>query len=357
MRGIYQRNGIYWARFKVRGHEYRASLRTRSRVIAERRLTALRRQVEDAAYFGASDPVTWEAAVVSWSNAWPRLGIKGKTGARYAQSLVGVRRWLDGKKVHEIDLPLLKQIVSARAKQGVTNATIRRDMTAVSSVLGHACDEGWLEENPARMMDRSRFKERPSPIVLPRADSIAQVFAEASRFIDMAELSLETGMRQEEVAGLEHDRIDRRRMAVTLEETKGNAVRQVTLSAKAIAIIDRQPRHFREKWVFWHGNGERYRNVDSSFYALVSRVARKAAQAGRGFRRFRFHDLRHLFAVDFLRTGRGTIYALQLELGHKSIKTTEGYLKHLTPAEKLIAKHGAVAQNPAQSERFGGENG
>lgn len=357
MRGLYQRNGIFWARLKIRGHEYRESLRTRSEAVAERRLKALRQQIEDRAYFGEADPVVWEAAVVSWAGSWPRLGIKPKTGARYTQSLTCVREWLDGKKVHEIDNRLLKQIVSARAKQKVTNATIRRDMTAISSVLGHCLDEGWIEENPAKMMDRSRFRERTLPIVLPRPDSIAQVFAERSRFMDMAELSLETGMRQEEIASLEHDRIDRRRMAVTLEETKGNAVRQVTLTVKAIEIIDRQPRHFKSKWVFWHGNGERYRNVDSGFYALVKRVARKAAQDGRDFRRFRFHDLRHLFAVTFLREGRGTIYALQQILGHKSIKTTEGYLKHLTPDEQLIAKYGAVAQNPAQNERFGGENG
>jgi integrase/recombinase XerD len=316
-----------------------------------------RQRVEDTAYFGETDPVTWEAAVVSWVEAWGRLGIKPRTGARYTQSLVCVRRWLDGKKVHEIDNRLLKEIVSARARQRVTNATIRRDMTAISSVLGHCCDEGWIEENPARMMDRSRFKEKAVPIVLPRPASIALVFAERSRFMDMAELSLETGMRQEEIAGLEHDRIDRRRMSATLEETKGNAVRQVTLTDKALAIIDRQPRHFKAKWVFWHGNGERYRNVDSSFYALVSRVARKAAQDSREFRRFRFHDLRHLFAVTFLREARGTIYALQQILGHKSIKTTEGYLKHLTPDEQLAAKYGPVAQNAAQSERFGGENG
>jgi integrase/recombinase XerD len=356
MRGLYKRNGIYWARFKVRGHEYRHSLRTRTETVAERRLKAIKQQIEDRAFFGASDPVLWQAAVVSWASAWARLGIKPRTGARYAQSLVCVRPWLDGKKVHEIDNALLKEIVRERGKQAITNATIRRDMTAISSVLGHSADEGWIEENPARMMDRSRFKERAVLIILPRAESIAQVFAEKSRFMDMAELSLEVGMRQEEVAGLEHDRIDRKRMAATLEETKGNAVRQVTLTAKAIEIIDRQPRHFKARWVFWHGNGERYLNVDSSFYALVKRVARKAAQAEQAFRRFRFHDLRHLFAVTYLRECRGTIYALQQELGHKSIKTTEGYLKHLTPEEQLAAKHG-VTQNPTQDERFGVENG
>jgi integrase/recombinase XerD len=315
-----------------------------------------RERIEDAAYYGAADPVLWQAAVVSWASAWPRLGIKPRTGARYAQSLACVRKWLDDKKVHEIDNALLKEIVRGRGKHGITNATLRRDLTAVSSVLGHCVDEGWIEENPAHMMDRSRFKERRLPIVLPRADSVAQVFAERSRFIDMAELSLETGMRQEEVAGLEHDRIDRKRMAATLEETKGKVVRQVPLTEKALAIIDRQPRHFKAKWVFWHDNGERYLNVDSSFYALTRRVARKAAQAGRDFRRFRFHDLRHLFAVTYLREQRGTIYALQQNLGHKSIKTTEEYLRHLTPEEQLAAKFG-VSQNTAHGERFGGENG
>lgn len=356
MRGLYQRNGIYWARFKVRGHEYRASLRTRSEGVAERRLRALKQQIEDCAYFGGSDPVQWEAAVISWTGAWARLGIKPRTGARYAQSLICVREWLDGKKVHEIDAKLLKEIVRGRSRLSVTNATVRRDITAISSVLGHCVDEGWLEDNPAHTLDRSRFKERSLPIVLPRPDSVAQVFAERSRFTDMAEFSLETGMRQEEVAGLERDRIDRKRMAATLEDTKGNAARQVTLTARALEIIDRQPRHIKAKWVFWHGNGARFLNVDSSFYALVKRVARKAAQSGRDCRRFRFHDLRHLFAVTYLREGRGSIYALQRELGHKSIKTTERYLEHLTPAEQLAAMHG-VSQNPAQSERFGAENG
>lgn len=355
MRGLYQRNGIYWARFKVRGVEYRHSLRTRSKAVAERRLKALKEHVEETAYFGASDPVLWESAVVSWAQSWARLGVKPRTGARYAQSLIVVRQWLDGKPVHAIDNVLLKQIVSARAKHGITNATIRRDITAISSVLGHCCDEGWIEENPAHMMDRSRFKERKANIILPRPESIAQVLAEGGRLLDMAELSKETGMRQEEIASLEHDRLDRKRMTATLEDTKGNVVRVVPLTAHAVAIIDRQPRHFREKWVFWHDNGERFQNVDSSFYALVKRVARKAAQAGREFKRFRFHDLRHFFAVMYLKERRGGLYDLQQVLGHKSVKTTEGYLDHLTPEEKWAAIHG-VSQNTVQSERFGGEN-
>ncbi len=79
-------------------------------------------------------------------------------------------------------------------------------------------------------------------------------------------------------------------------------------------------------------------------------------QSGGQFRPFRFHDLRHLFAVEYLRELRGTIYSLQQELGHTSIKTTEGYLAYLTPSEQQAAKHGVI-QNAQQDQRLAASEG
>lgn len=356
-KGVYRRGEILWARFKVRGVEYRESLRTRSVAIAERRLKAVKQEVEERAFFGAVDPTPWKAAVVSWATIGAKpLGLKSGTFLRYTTSLGQLRPWLDDLDVHEVDAKVLKSIVQDRQRAGTSNATIRRDMTAVSSVLAHCVDKDWVEENAARAIDRSRFKERRQKIILPRPESLARVFSLGSRFTDMAELSLETGMREEEVASLEHDRIDRKRRVAVLEENKGDQVRQVTLSTKAMAIIDRQPRYLRKPFVFWRGEGERFQNVGAQFYATVVRAARKAAQLDADFRRFRFHDLRHLFAVNYLRERRGSLYDLQQVMGHKSVKTTEGYLDHLTPDERREAIHG-VAQNAARVERFELENG
>jgi len=354
-KGLYRRGEIIWARFKVRGVEYRESLRTRSVKAAERALNVRRQEIIDQAYFGAVAPTSWKAAVVSWSTLGAKAyGIRPATFDRYLVSLGQLRPWLDDRDVHEIDGKLLKQIVGDRQRAGVTNATIRRDMTAVSSVLAHCIDKEWIEENAARTLDRSRFKERREPIILPRQDSVDAVFALGSRFIDMAAFALETGMREEEIASLQHDQIDRRRMAVVSEENKGGEVKHITLTPKALAIIDRQPRYLRKPFVFWRGEGERFFNVGSQFYATVARVARNAARQGSEFKRFRFHDLRHLFAVRYLQERRGTLYDLQLTLGHKSIKTTEGYLKHLTPDERRDAIH-RVAQDAAQNQQSEGE--
>ena len=349
-KGLYRRGEVLWARFKVRGDEYRESLRTRSVAVAERRLKALKQQVEDQAFYGASEAIGWPQAVVTWHGWIKRQHKRSGTIKRYLVSLGQLRAWLDDKDVQRIDHDLLRTIVRDRARLGASNATIRRDLTALASVLDAAVDEGWIEENPAHSYDRRRLKEKREPIVLPDEASLAAVLAVGSRFVELAAFARLTGIREEEIASLRHDQIDRARMAVSLIHTKGRRAREVPLSATALEVIDRQPQFLRSPFVFWRGQGERFNNVGSQFHATVARVARKAAQAGEPFRRFRFHDLRHLFAVESLREGRLSLYALQQVLGHVSVKTTERYLDHLTPEEKQAAIHG-VAQSAAQAER------
>jgi integrase/recombinase XerD len=94
--------------------------------------------------------------------------------------------------------------------------------------------------------------------------------------------------------------------------------------------------------LFWHSDGEDYKNFASQFSAIVERTAEWARENGVDFRPFRFHDLRHLHAVSWLKDG-GSIYDLQNRLGHTSIKTTEIYCRYLTPEEERVAKGLTVA--------------
>lgn len=349
-KNIYERNGILWARFKVKGKLYRESLHTRSEPVARKRLKVLREQIENAIYYGEQPPVSWEAAVVQWAAAIPRLGLKPDTAKRYAVSIKQMEDWLVGMDVQKINGETIKRIIRDRSRRGTSNATIRRDLTAISSVLAVAVDEGWIEDNPAKLIDRSRVKEKRDPIYLPEAASIDAMLALGSRFMDLADFARETGMRENEIVTLRHAQVDRSRMAVMLTETKTGRARSVPLTARAIEIIDRQPAYIRSPFVFWRGDGQAFKNVSSQFYATGKRVARKVTQAGGTFRRFRFHDLRHLFAVAYLRDRRGTIYDLQQILGHASIKTTELYLDYLTPDERKDAMQG-VTQSETQNQR------
>jgi integrase/recombinase XerD len=91
---------------------------------------------------------------------------------------------------------------------------------------------------------------------------------------------------------------------------------------------------------------EPYKTASGQFKRLVKSVDRQAQKQARetpgqahSFRSFRFHDLRHRHAVDWLKSGR-SIYDLQLRLGHTSVKTTEIYLAYLTGDEQRIVKYG-----------------
>ena len=314
-------------------------------------MKAIKKEIEDRVYYGEAEAVSWQQAVVAW-DAWIKRQRKREaTINRYLVSIKQLRPWLDDKNVQQIDNDLIRVIVRDRAKLGATNATIRRDLTALASVLDCAIDEGWIEENPAHSYDRRRLKEKRDPIVLPDEESIAAILALNTRFVSMAAFARETGMREEEIASLRHSQVDRTRMAISLTRTKGRRAREVPLTTKALEIIDQQPPFLRSPYVFWRGAGERFKNVSSQFFATVRRLAQKRAQANLPFRRFRFHDLRHLYAVQSLREGKVSLYELQQILGHSSVKTTELYLDYLTPDEKQAAIHG-VAQNAARDQRL-----
>lgn len=329
---LYKRGNVWWCRIQVRGRDVRRSLRTTSLVEARKRREAL---IKDAAHFRFKGETrhTWKEAVVEWAKA---ASIKDGTRKRYLVSLKQLRPILDKLYIDEINRGTISKIAR---RSGVSNATRRRDMTAVSVVLSWCVAHNWREDNPARDWDRKIIPEKRDPIVLPSGHDIDATVAEApGMFASMIRLAQYTGMRQEECAGLERRQVNVRRAAIDLTKTKTNTPRSVPMDSRAVGTITGTVPYVGKPWVFWHGEGERYMNVSSRFALLNRRAGEKARKDKRPeVRRFRFHDLRHWYAVDYLRRG-GSIYDLQQILGHSSIKTTEIYLKYLTPDEQRRAK-------------------
>ncbi|BAQ44340.1 tyrosine-type recombinase/integrase [Methylobacterium aquaticum] len=373
--GCYWRGNTLWCRFTVEGKEHRYSLRTSNPTVARDRAKAEYERVVAAQVYG-DDRKTIDDAIIAWGQH-----ITGHVGdrtlSRYLNSLKTIKDHLEGLFVDEVSDDTVADIVKARRAAGVTTATIRRDLTALSSVLGFAVDEKWRKGNPALdAMRGRRMKERRDPIVLPEDAEIERVIARApGLFKHLIRAALLTGCRQDELVKLERRHVDLNRKAITVHG-KGNKRRVVALSDEAAALFAEIPISLKTRSVFWHEGtkgrtGDRARdepepgpfiNPATRFSLYTREVAAaeaaeiaKAKKEGRKllptFRRFRFHDLRHRFAVDYLRSGRGGIYTLQQELGHTSIKVTEIYLTFLTAEEAERAK-AATAQNSAQVYRL-----
>lgn len=343
-RNVYKRGETWWVRFSVDGKEHRRSLRTSDESVAKRRAEQERTKAVAAHHFG-DDRKTYVEVFAAWSEHITGQ-IAPKTAKRYGVSLGQLEPFLKPRFFDEIDMDCIAEIVRERRKVASV-ATVRRDLSALSNVIEFAIGEGWRKEgdNPA-LYRQKRLKERRDPIVLPVAEDIAAVHALIPRNLRlMCEAAVETGCRQDELVTARPRGFNQERRQLTVRG-KGNKDRTIDLSNAAHRILASLPVYLNGKWLFWHDEGEPYRNVASRYAAYVKTAQKSAQKAKRDFHPFRFHDLRHYYAVHFLKN-RGNIYELQHRLGHVSIKTTEEYLKFLTAEEAQIAKFG-TAQNPAQ---------
>jgi integrase/recombinase XerD len=343
----YWRGDTLWARFTVDGSEIRESLRTGSPKVAARRVAELRNKAIGRAKFGETHCL-WDDAVTAWAEHIRSHVGSPRTAKRYSDSLSIAGRYFSTKPIVDIGKDEINRFVVARRAE-VSNATIRRDLQALSSLFDYAEEMGWREGNPALAKMR-RLKEHRDPITLPDEDDYQFVLSRlAPAYADLLRAARATGMRQTELATAERKHLNRDTGSL-LVRGKGNKQRAIRLSQEAMAILCRQPAAIGCPFIFSH-NGKPITKA-AFVFSRARRAAQKAADKAKvPFRGFRFHDMRHLYAVETLRDG-GNIYDLQQHLRHSSVKTTEMYLEFLTPEEAERAKRSRL-----DPERAAGEEG
>jgi integrase len=328
---LYKRGAVWWCRFQSGGAEHRRSLRTSDRKEAVKRLEQIKRDVTAATHFG-ENRLNWKAAVVRYLTEVGPQAVKPSTLERYTVSLRQCGPYLEALYIDQIARKSIADLISARRKTGATNATINRDLTAVSAVIGAAVEWGACETNPARDFNRRLTRERRDPINPPARPDVEAVIARCpGRFASMVRFLDGTGCRQEEAAGLTWPQINLKAGTVTFTKTKTSRPRTIRIEPGIQQMLASLPRFLGSDVVFWREDGERYLNVSARFGVLVRSAQESAQKIGTAFRPFRCHDLRHGFAVRALENG-WDIYALSRHLGHSSVKTTEIYLGYVPGA-------------------------
>jgi integrase/recombinase XerD len=290
---------------------------------------------------------TFEEVFTAWDVQLTR-SVGPKTATRYLVSLKQLSPWLEGRDLPDIDGRLIAEIIRERQRAGVTNATIKRDFGALSSIMNFAILQGWIETNPV-LPKLALVPERRDPILLPSDRDIALVIERAPGMVGaMVRAALVTGAREDELAKAKRIDIDHGRKQITVIG-KRNKLRVIDLVPfDGYQFFAALPAYVGKPFLFWHDKGEPYASFAPTFGKLMNRIEVWAKANGVEFRRFRFHHLRHRAAVDWLKSGRD-IYSLQGRLGHTSIKTTEMYLEYLTPDEIQAAKFGTAAKRDKQS--------
>jgi integrase len=356
---LYRRGDTWYGRVSVANRDYRCSLRTDDLREAKIRLKEWIKRTERQALGYKQNTPTFRAAALKWEEEVLPKNVKRQVVRRYLTSLVSLEKIMGVVPVDQIDGPLISEYISSR-QAVVTNATLRRDLTALSSLLSACCSWGWISENAANRFDRRIIKERRKPIKLVRRRDYLAVIGELPppmasllHFLD------QSGVRLDEAVSLEGWQINNPAAGqIFLDKTKTDRPRVlpfVTPAGDLSALIPKKP---PKGFLFVNRDGQPYSNFSSNFGQVARRLGMRARLEKTDFQRFRVHDLRHMFAIRWLQNG-GDIYRLSKHLGHTSVKTTEIYLDYVEQSVQERAKFGekgvfsGLAQPAAQAKKRG----
>lgn len=334
---LYQRGEIWWLQVWIEGRKIRESLETNEVAVARQRRD---KRVAELRVTGGVK-LGWDEVSAEWAKWFVSKRFRSPdTYQRYLDSLLQVRPFIHKYDVDKVDGKVIVNLINQRRKMGVTDATIRRDLTAVSAVLKYAEDQNWREGNPA-VAKRRMLEESAEPIVLPVNEDIEAVIEACPwRFAAIVRAARLTGCRQDELITARWDQFNDNRRTLTVVG-KRNKRRTIDLNDEAFALIRSHPRVLNSPLIFCKDDGSMFLNPATYFGKLRD----KASQKVRREIGFRFHDLRHLYAIESLHGGM-SLYKLQKQLGHTTIKVTEQYLEFLSPEEMEDAKRGSVMDLP-----------
>lgn len=317
------RGDTIWARIQINGREIRRSLRTSSPKIAKGRVEKLLKDAEEI----RADPLkaeaeqrrTWEEAVERWMKIdFPRL--RPATRRRYEASI----RMLDPVFGHltlkQITRGKLNDFIADRMGAGSTQATVRRDLAVASRIFKVARRAGWIEFDPVPEQ-KAGLVETREPIHPVRLRDLATVVLRAELtnpgLADLIRFAAKTGCRQEEAASMERRQVNFAAGTISFGRTKTKSPRVIKIRPSVHRLLLR--------WLSEPGDADQavFRNRDGARFNQVPNRW-KEAHARCDVPPFRFHDLRHTYAIRWLQQG-GSIYRLARQLGHSTVRTTEVY--------------------------------
>ncbi len=286
------------------------------------------------------------AGLVDWIVALrAEAGLSRNTTSAYSTDLTAFLTWASERGVATyaaIDADLVVDWLGHRRAQGMSEATVARNLAAIRGLLRHRVQTGAQTGDPTSLIPTPKLGS-PLPKTLSPEDVERLLLAPAGepwqveRDRALLEMIYASGARVSEAVSLKSDAVDPALRVVRLLG-KGSKVRLVPLGARA--------RDALRTWM--EGGRRRLAAMQRSDFVFLTRSGRPMHRndAWRVVKRCALaaglpldlspHALRHSFATHLVEGG-ADLRSVQEMLGHASIKTTEVYT-HLD-AETLASLH------------------
>lgn len=311
---LYKQPGsaVWWANISVPGHP-----RVRRSTGATDRLAAQRVHDEIKAGLWSAPKLTgktWGNAVLLWCS----------TEERSQSELLSLRKF---SRVFK-DCPIgevSRESVHKALSFCKTAGTYTRYRTMIAAILNLAKHEGWLNEVP-RLTSRTDKKTKVRDWLTP--EQWEALSAELPAHMQpMAEFSVETGLRQANVLGLEWKRVDLERALVWVEgeDMKAGNALAVPLNQRALAVL-RGRVGIHPDFVFTY-RGKPIKEIKTAFIAACVRAGVGRIDASGHYQGFTWHGLRHTWATWHIQNGT-PVEVLQKLGGWSDMRMVMNYGHH-----------------------------
>ena len=273
---------------------------------------------------------TWQEAAVKWFKESTRKSTKNDLAAL---------KWLDPflGKLHldEINRDLVDKIKEAKLKTGVKPATVNGLLEVLRVVLNTAFKEWeWIDRVPrVRMMKTANARIRW--LTKNEAARLLSCLPEHLRV--MATFSLATGLRRNNVTGLEWSQVDLTRRVAWIHADQSKTGRPIGVPLNREAVVLLRGQIGQHSIYCFSYKGKRINQVSTKAWYNGLKKA--------GIDDFRWHDLRHTWASWHVQSGT-PIHVLQELGGWSEIKMVQRYAhlapEHLSPYADNICGLGDV---------------
>jgi len=267
-----------------------------------------------------------------------------RSASRNEISLKHLNRAFKGTRLTDINPGVVRKYVSSRRDDGMSPATINREISLLKSILYCAEYDNLIPSNPIRGRRVKKLEEANSreKVILSMGltdDDLCRLIDSAVDYLQpILELALTTGMRQGEILKAKWKDANLRlgTLRVPVENSKSKKERVVPIAPDLCGELDSLPRN--GDYIFSNpDSGTRRKDVRGGFQAACEAANIKTGR-GEGLV---FHDLRHLAAYRLVKVT--DIVTASKILGHSSLDMTLRYV-HPTEQDKHLAVE-KVAEN------------
>lgn len=311
-----EQSGGYYALLKRGDKQFRRSLKTKDRKMAERRLAELRTQVGKLTTTGEAR-LTFAQVAKLWKEATGHT-VKASTVKRWDSCIANLTPFFEGMPIRNVQSRHCERWLTERASK-IAPQTMANELNVMRPIFAYAVRSGLMLANPAIDIRRHKFVQKP--ITIPTRDQFRSVLAairqsdgrpdsqqKAKPGADLVELLAFTGCRIAEAGALTWADVDfdagTLRITGGDTGTKNSEQRTIPMTDALRTLLvrlkeERQPQP-----------------SDSISPTTKAKTCLGTACRRLGYPLFTHHDFRHFFATTCIESGVD-IPTVSRWLGHK----------------------------------------